>query len=353
MKRLKISVSIILYLTMVVGLFLAILRYGEPAVETAYYNYVTKNLVVDKSNVVDSNKKISLGIYRPELPYHYDKIVEVEDSLNTKFRVISYYQAWGDGDEHQFNLEVVRNIAKGDYVPMITWEPWVVAFNKYKDVKVDSSLTLISKGEFDYYIKSWAKGIVSYGKPIFLRLGHEMTNPWYSWSNTYGNTPEIFIEMWKHVYDIFQQEGASNVAFVWSPYTANDSLYYPGQDYVDWIGIDVFNYGSLSETGVWLDFYSITKLYYDKYKLMNKPIMIAEVGCSEYGGNKNMWYRDMFHTLAVNNFPLIKLLVIFDNPIGKTTTGLDVDWRMTAENDVYQLIKSQVNVNEFKKIGDD
>lgn len=350
MKKFKVILNIVLYLAMVLGLFLLILRYVEPAAKEFYYDSITKNLVIDKNNIIDSSKTLSLGIYSPELPYHYDKVAEIEDSLNTKFRVISYYQAWGDGDEHEFNPDIARNIAKGGYVPMITWEPWVVAFDAYKNTMTDSSLTLISKGEFDYYIKYWAKEIVLYGKPIFLRLGHEMTNPWYSWSITYGNTPEIFIDMWKHVYDIFQKEGATNASFVWSPYTAYDSLYYPGQDYVDWIGIDIFNYGSLSESGAWLDFFTITKLYYDKYKHLDKPIMIAEVGCSEFGGNKNEWFRDMFHTLAVDNFPLIKLLVIFDNPVGKTPTGLDVDWSMTGDKKVYQLIKSQVNINEFNNM---
>ena len=349
MKRFKVINTIILYIGLVAGLYLVIIRYAEPAATKFYYNYISKNLVIDKQDIIDSDNRLLLGIYSPELPYHYDKVSEIEDSLNTKFNVISYYIAWGDERENKFNLEIANNIAKGGYIPMITWEPWIVAFDEFKNKKIDSSLTLITEGKFDYYIKSWARKIVLFGKPIFLRIGHEMTNPWYSWSSEYGNTPEIFRGMWRHVYEIFKNEGAHNAVFVWSPYTENDSLYYPGNDYVDWIGLDIFNYGTLSESGEWLDFFTITKLFYDKYKQYDKPMMIAEVGCSDYGGNKNLWFRDMFHSLAVNNFPLIKLVVIFDNPSGKTTTGLDVDWSMSADKEVYQMIKSKVEFNKFFK----
>lgn len=347
----KVVCRIIIYLIFVVVLYVVFLRFVEPAMAKLYYGTVTKGLVQDKSSIIELESKLTLGIYRPELPYHYDKVYEIEDSLNAKFKVVSYYQAWGDEENHQFNLEVVKNISKGGYVPMITWEPWVVAFKKYEGIVVDSSLSLVIDGEFDYYIQDWARKITRYGKPIFLRLGHEMTNPWYSWSNHHGNSGESYVAMWKHVYELFQIEGAKNAAFVWSPFTPTDSLFYPGPDYVDWIALDIFNYGSISESGAWLDFYTITKYYYDSYKHLNKPIMVAEVGCSSYGGNKNLWYRDMFHSLAVNNFPKIKLLVLFDNPVGKTSTGLDLDWSMTGDNEVYKQIKSQVNMKDFHTQG--
>ncbi|MCA9731312.1 MAG: hypothetical protein H6696_08105 [Deferribacteres bacterium] len=349
MQSLKITIKIALYLVIVAVIYIVILRFIDPGARWLYHNYITKNLVVEGKKAIDPDRKLSLGMYRPELPYHYDTVVAVEDSLDTKLKVISYYQAWGDGDEHQFNLDVVRNIAKGDYIPMITWEPWVVAFEKYKNNMADSSVALITAGEFDYYIHSWARQIVQYGKPIFLRLGHEMSNPWYTWSNHYGNTPEMYIAMWRHVYEIFQKEGAKNSLFVWSPYTAADSVFYPGNDYVDWIGFDIFNYGALSETGSWYDFSTLTSILYNNYTKYNKPMMIAEVGCSEFGGNKNDWYRDMFHLLTTNVFPQIKLLVIFDNPIGKTATGLDVDWSMTADEAVYSAIKSQVSMDQLNR----
>lgn len=343
----KKPIHLVLYLLVVVILYIVILRFIEPGAEKLFYQIVTKNLVHDKKQILDMQQKLTLGIYRPELPYHFDKVYEIQDSLGVKLKVISFYKAWGDEDSQQLELEVLRNISRGGFVPLITWEPWIVAFDEFKGKNVDSSLTHIIDGKFDYYIRDWARKITRFGKPLFLRLAHEMTNPWYSWSHHHGNTPAMFKAMWKHVFTIFESEGAQNAAFVWSPYTPKDSLYYPGSEYVDWIALDIFNYGSLSESGLWMDFTPLTKLYYDQYKTFEKPIMIAEVGCSSYGGNKNQWYKNMFHSFAVNNFPLIKLLVLFDNPAGKTPTGFDVDWSMSADSVVYEIIKSHVDMKKI------
>ncbi len=344
MKRLNkkntVLITAIIYAACIVLLY----RYAVPALEntarTFVYNNIVKRMVDDKRQLVNE-KNFNLGIYRPELPYHFDKVYSIQQKLGVRLSTISFYQAWGEGREHEFKKKVVNNISRGGYTPFITWEPWLAAFNEYEGKMPDSSLSIISGGEFDWYIRSWARESAKYGKPFYIRPLHEMTNATYPWSSKYKNSPEMFIECWKHIVSIFREEGARNVAFVWTPYKPADTLYYPGNEWVDWIGLDIFNYGPLSENGMWIDFFTLTRSFYDAVKQYNKPVIIAEVGTVEQGGNKNIWFRDMFNTLATGTFPMIHGLIVFDTPVSKAPNGLTVDLSMTTDENIYSVIDTR------------
>lgn len=335
-------------LLLLIGAFalfiLALYRLAVPRLEalakSAYHEQVVKRRVVSKARLA-AGSAFHLGLYRPELPYHFQKVFEVEDSLDAALSIISFYQAWGGDEEHQLNRQVLANIARGGYTPMITWEPWVSAFDGYRGLTPDSSLALVARGEFDPYIRNWAREAVGFGKPMFLRYAHEISNPWYSWSSVYGNDEEIFERAWRHVHGIFQEEGAHNVAFVWNPYQASDTSFYPGDAYVDWIGLDVFNFGPVVENGYWMDFFTLLHGLYGSVKGYGKPIMIAETGTVSEGGNKKEWYRDMFQSLAAGSFPGVKALVLFDNPSSKAPNGLPVDLAMTTDSTAYAALKEK------------
>lgn len=326
-----------LFALLIAGLY----RFAVPRVEAfalaAWHDQVVKRLVVPKETLAEP--AFQLGLYRPELPYHFRTLFAMEDSLESRISIVSWYQAWGDGKAHALSRDVLENVARGGYVPMITWEPWVSAFDAYRGGTPDSSLALVAAGTFDSYIRAWAREAVRFGKPMFLRYAHEFSNPWYSWSGAYGNGPGTFIRAWRRVHGIFAEEGARNVAFVWNPFQAGDTLYYPGDDVVDWVGIDVFNFGPVVENGWWLDFSSLMQGMYRPMSRYGKPIMVAETGSVSEGGSKREWYRDMFRHLAAGGFPGVKALVIFDNPSSKAPNGLQADLSMTADSTVYGMVK--------------
>ncbi|MFP4417787.1 MAG: glycoside hydrolase family 26 protein [Chitinispirillaceae bacterium] len=338
-------------MALIYAVFILLLyRYGVSALEHSvrvfYYNTVVKKMVTDKQLLKQSDH-FNLGIYRPELPYHFDNVYTIQKKLGVRIQTISFYQAWGEGEEHQFKTRVVNNLSRGGFVPFITWEPWLAAFSEYKGQMPDSSLAIISRGNFDSYIRAWARKATKFGKPLFVRPLHEMTNDVYPWSSAYKNSPEMFIECWKHIVGIFREEGAENVAFVWTPYKPSDTTFYPGNQWVDWIGLDIFNYGPLSENGMWIDFFTLTRSYYDAVKGYDKPIIIAEVGTVEQGGNKNDWYRDMFRTLGTRTFPLVEGLIVFDTPVSKAPNGLTVDLSMTSDEAIYSVIDNRVLVDSL------
>ncbi len=320
------------------GVYWPLSSVAEPAVRTLWFQTVVRALAQDAQALRPAPDTLWLGASRPELPHSLHGIYELEKSLGRPLQLVSFYQAWGDGPEHQFPDQTLRSLRKAGYVPMVTWEPWLNAFSQWHGQKPQGALRIIADGAVDDYIRQWAREAVRFGSPLFLRPAHEPTNPWYAWAESYGNTASDQRAFWQHVRQIFRDEGARNVQFVWTPYGLEELSWFPAGN-ADWIGFDIFNFGSLSEQGVWLDFYSITKLFYDTYKDLGVPLMIAETATASAGGNKTDWIRDMFLSLSRGNFPEIKAVILFDHPRGQTETGLPLDWSFAETPEALQLLR--------------
>ncbi|MBU1027326.1 MAG: hypothetical protein KKA31_06310, partial [Candidatus Margulisbacteria bacterium] len=126
---------------------------------------------------------------------------------------------------------------------------------------------------------------------------------------------------YRHVVDIFKNEKVNNVKWVWCfmnfshpDESWNDwTAAYPGDEYVDWIGIDGYNWGSTQD---WSDWQSFKVLFRDQTRRAkklwpNKPIMIAEFASAEKGGNKDAWIEEIPAHLK-SSMRDIDLIVWFD-----------------------------------------
>jgi hypothetical protein len=326
---------------LLVALYYPLTRFGEPLAREAWYQVVTRGLASDARGLRPPEGKMWLGASRPELPQSLYGIYELETRLGKPLAIVSFYQAWGDGEQHAFPLHVMRSLRKGGYLPMLTWEPWLAAFARYHGQTPPGSLRKIANGEFDAYIRGFARDAVRYGHPFLLRPGHEPTNAWYGWAPEHGNTAPDYRAFWSRVRRIFDEEGARNALFVWTPFGLADHAWFPGEEQVDWIGFDIFNYGGMSEQGIWLDFYSLTKLFYDAYRGLDRPMLVAETATTSVGGHKPDWVRDMFHSLSRRNFPDIHGLILFDQPAGQANSGLPIDWSLAEVEGTYEALAGQ------------
>lgn len=142
----------------------------------------------------------------------------------------------------------------------------------------------------------------AWGKPVLVRIMHEMTGRWYDWAggpgNTQGNTPESCIAAWRHVSRLFSIQ-APNVQLVWCPSVIMPGIgdlrdFYPGTAYVDYLGLDGYNWGSPSSNPMWSSFAQIFQESYAQLTSLGpQPVIICEIGCSELGGNKAQWIADL------------------------------------------------------------
>jgi hypothetical protein len=294
---------------------------------------------------------ILLGAYDNESIHSYKTIVQLEDALQTKFPIIQIYTAWGSGEKGHLPLTRMRAIHKIGSIPLLTWEPWLSAFDaadmpKFSDANTrdKGGLKAIAQGDYDGYIAQRAEEAKAYGKPFFLRLGHEMNDPYrYPWGPQ-NNASEDFIKAWQHVVDKFRQSGADNVIWVWSPHPAylQYEAYFPGDTYVDWVGVPTLNYGSVAPWSKWWTFQEIFGNYYDRLATFGKPIMITELGCLDVGGNRADWYKDVFEELP-QRYPSVKSVLFFHSNDDNTTTYKSLNWQFKMDKRTLESIEKAVN----------
>ena len=211
--------------------------------------------------------------------------------------------------------------------PMVTWEPWDPGVGTANQPTY--SLASILAGNFDTYITRWATEIKAWGQPLWLRFAHEMNGNWYPWSaGVNGNSADQYVAAWRHVHDIFQRVGATNVSWVWTPNvimgaTPTLASLYPGDAYVDVIGMDGYNWGTSQSWGsTWQtpsQVFGQTLAALEQ--ISSRPEIIGETASTEIGGNKATWINQFFAFLAAQ--PRIKAFVWFN--LNKET-----DWRIES-----------------------
>ncbi len=256
-----------------------------------------------------------------------------EEDAGKAVSIVMWYQQWGLTDGWQYLqptwMSAVRSHGS---IPLVTWDP-EDPFNASPN-QPTYMLQNIINGDFDVYITRWAKDSKAWGHPFFLRFAHEMNGNWNPWSEQVnGNKPGQFVLAWRHVHDIFTRLGVSNVTWVWSPnidYSTSTPLQelYPGDGYVDWVGMSGYNWGNVSGH-VWQSFASVfSQTYNDLLAITARPIMISETASTEQAGNKAGWISDAFVTQLPQHFPRIHAFVWFNE---SKETGWQIESSASAQ----------------------
>jgi len=271
---------------------------------------------------------IVFGAFIPGAPSDATKIDDFADLIGSMPRIVMWYQTWADPYNAFFAAGADAIRARGA-MPMISWEPRA----SHQNFDPEWSLTTIIDGDHDAFVRQWARDVAAWGQPLYVRLMHEMNGQWTSWSpGLNGNTAPEFVTAWRHVIEITRAEGAANVRWIWCPniddgnpsFTPYEQLY-PGDDYVDWVGLTGYNWGTSQRWSVWRDLTSTFKDSIDQIRaITGKPLMIAEMASAEQGGDKGGWISDGFSRLTTD-LPDVKAVVWFDTFDARLGTHWEVD----------------------------
>jgi hypothetical protein len=219
--------------------------------------------------------RIALGSYIPGVAWHPGLIDRYSHLMGRPPAIVSDYKQW---DVPAFERDELKAIWDRGAVPMITWEPMSYHGRNYP-------LRAIVRGRFDGYLKRSAHAAKSWGRPVFVRFAHEMNGNWYPWG-VRGNTAHAYKAAWRHVVRVFRRIGADNVQWVWVPNVDQGggqpfAGLFPGDRWVDWVGLDGFNWGYGGS------FYSFRKIFGHSYRILarlsDRPMMIAETGADNRG----------------------------------------------------------------------
>lgn len=211
--------------------------------------------------------------------------------------------------------ERAANVKAHGVTPMITWQLYESGWGG-----PDTSLADIANGLYNRQITDAAILAADLAFPILIRFAHEMNGDWYPWG---GRNPAAYRWAFRRCVTIFRQMGATNVKWVWCPNVDNGDHpfadYYPGDDVVDYAGLDGYNWGG----DRWARLYRVFRRSYRLIEtLTDKPQMICETSCSENGGNKAGWISQGFATIPIG-LPRVKAVIWYDRK-------QEDDWRVDS-----------------------
>ena len=129
--------------------------------------------------------------------------------------------------------------------------------------------------------------------------------------------------------------------WVWAPHVAYEywNLYYPGDQYTDWIATGALNYGPIAYWSKWGRFDEIFGQRYEMMASFGKPIMIAEIGSLAVGGNRNEWYASAFRDIAERE-PAVKAVLLFNKMNDQTVTSQRIDWTIGDDSALVKTISA-------------
>jgi hypothetical protein len=272
--------------------------------------------------------------------------------INRFQRLVGRKLVWAYFADHWFRglrfprahvLEVWRN----GQIPYIAFQPHSGDFYgpgpPQRNPEKTYTLERILAGDFDVKLEAWARAARATNIPILMEFGTEVNDDWGPWNAkwngadrtdghgdpAYPDGAERFRDAFRHLVTLFRREGANNVTWFFhaDSYHQVDwwnqlKWYYPGDDYVDWVGIS--NYGSLTPSGPIIDFTAkldFSQVYTDLTALSKRPMGIVEMGVvDDAAGEKPTWIRNAFAAIRSERFPRIRSTFWWDMRVGDIDT---------------------------------
>ena len=241
----------------------------------------------------------------------------LEERLGHDFPVILKYFHLND----PFPIETLQSCWDEGKLVELTFQ---LTVNNNEDVFARSPVIDVLAGKYDDTLRTIAASMKEFGHPFMFRLNNEMNSDWTSYSGIVTlSDPDIYIAAWRYIYDFLEAEGVDNAIWIFNPNDNNYPparwnnflAYYPGNGYVQLLGVTGYNTGTYYHdvTGeIWRSFPEI----YDAVEREYMPYfsefswIITEYASSSYGGDKPAWIREMFESFE--NYPNIKVAVWFD-----------------------------------------
>lgn len=194
---------------------------------------------------------------------------------------------------------------------LVTLEPWT--WNKSERNTAEALRQGIADGTYDANVTTICRVLGQMKSPVTLRWGHEMDSPtsrfiWADWA------PRDFISAYRHVVDLCRKS-APNIHFMWSPIGDRTmQSYYPGDAYVDLVGLSVFGLQGWDRAKFNHDrtFAEILTPKYNRAKAFGKPIVVAELGYSGSAAYVDNWQNEVRQT--GRDFPDLVGVVYFNFP---------------------------------------
>lgn len=262
-----------------------------------------------------------LGLY-----YGDRSVVATNKAIGRTPQIHLTYFGWKDGWAQDDSLTKDRRRGQ---ISLVNWEPFGADFSDIVD------------GRYDSMLVKRAKQAGQLRQQVFVDFAAEM-NEEEGWGD---HDPALYVAAYRHVHDIFDRYDGGKVVWVWAPNNVDSEdapaalEYYPGDAYVDWAGIDGYNWGTSDPDFEWQSFEDVFADMYAELSTLDKPIIIGETASAPKGGSKAGWIEAIPSTLR-SDFPDVRAVVWFD-------VDKERDWRIQSSRRSLQAFRKLAASSQF------
>lgn len=259
------------------------------------------------------DSELTWGIFEPETSnFNYNQINYYQEYFEQEFPIWLNYSEFQNTYKHPNLKQRLEEAYKHGATLELTLQTTHAQGNMVYD---------ILDGQYDEFLHDYARVIAAFEHPVMFRLFNEMNGDWCPYSSYHTSKDTMILkEAYKYVHGIFEQEGANvNTLWVWNPnsvsfpdFNWNHSLmYYPGDEYVDLVGMTAYNTGNYYPGERWQEFDKLYRSMYNDYcNWFRQPLMITEFSSASAGGDKAQWIDNMF--AVIGDFDRIKVAIWWD-----------------------------------------
>jgi hypothetical protein len=268
-----------------------------------------------------------------EAPENPAVLQRFEKNAGKEVTMVNLGQAWAT-----FKAGPMNNLIAAGALPLVTM--WL-----------GEGLTLeeVATGKQDAQIRAWAQAAKEFGYPFLFRPWWEMNGAWYSW----GRSP-WFVPAWQHFHRVVEEVGATNVTWAWIVNTIyepsiNPAPWYPGDAYVDWIGMDAYNWGyNPAQPDRWVSAEESIQPTLEAIEEIapTKPVCICESASTEHGHEgedetKAIWLHEMLDEYLPSQ-PQIKAYLYFNWNVENTTNHIRYDWPIESSPEAEKAFRAGI-----------
>ena len=214
--------------------------------------------------------------------------------------------------------------------PLLTIEPWM---DRRITSRPSALLGDVTNGKYDRRIQQIAREIAAFRGLVLVRWGHEMENVTgrYPWAS---HNAALYQGAYRHFVTACRLS-ANNIVYLWSPVGDRGlSRYWPGEQYVDCVGLSIFEFPAFDRDHCLQGTRSFHDQMTEKYARVakyQKAVVISECGVTGSKEYQLSWLSGAVQDLG--NYPLLKALIYFN---AKDTPGVwgrkyaTPDWRISG-----------------------
>jgi len=252
---------------------------------------------------------------------------------------------------NSFNLDTVSFVSMRDQVKKLNEKGAIFTFSWHLDNPVTSGSSwdtisavseILKGGSQREKYEKWVSRLSDFFNslkdenneqiPVIFRPFHEMNGGWFWWGE--GNcTAEEYKELWRQTFKLLQQNNVHNLLYAYAPNimqsTEDFEKYYPGDEYVDILGVDIYNYGGKEA------FIKNIKTNLEILKLeaqkRSKPYALTETGNIDPGSDPKWWTEHLYPGIKDSGIAWVLL------------------WRNARLDHYFSTYKDDVTAEDFRE----